>query len=426
MTTAAATIKIAIEAQTAELKKGFAQARQDVSRLEQGMSKSVAGGMAMFTAGLAAVKAGLAAAAGALRQLSDQMTALDAQAKLAVKVGMTADQLVALQHAAGLSGESVQSLSVAFVQMNNRISEATQGSGEAMKALDDLGLSAQRMNALPTDQRLGAIADALKNVPNQADKTRIAMDLFGRSGVNMLRILEGGSAGLDKFGADAARLGLALGDQRGMVEAANDAIHRMKQAWGGMVAQIAVAVAPALEAIANAITRILAAWNHLMGRSQETIGSFQGGLDAAKKRADDTSAELLAAQKKAEAEAQKLAEDTRRRAEQITTSLRTPGEQFADQMRELNALVAAGEISWETYRRGMLKAREDLMGTAGSLAATPAIGAATRAGGAFSALQQAGRERQDAERRHRQIADYLAKIYARMKDTAIQVEPVTL
>jgi len=261
----AAKIDIKLDAQTAALKKGLAESRQSIDRLGKGMSGNVAMGMAKFQAGLIAVQAVLGAVSGAMHGVVEAMRDMDRTQKVADRLGITADALNVLGFAAEQSGASQDQLNTALTQLSNRVSDAAQGIGDGKKALDDLGLSAEAINNLTVDQQLSIIADAMQGVENHSDKVRIAMDLFGRSGTELLNMLEGGSAGLNDFAAQADDLGLTLGDSREEVEAANDAINRMKRAWGALVDKIVVAIAPAIELIATALAKVVGWFNQLFG-----------------------------------------------------------------------------------------------------------------------------------------------------------------
>lgn len=57
---------------------------------------------------------------------------------------------------------------------------------------------------------LGEVADKIKGMPNGVEKTALAMELFGRSGKDMLPILNLGSEGIARMEEDAKRLGLTI------------------------------------------------------------------------------------------------------------------------------------------------------------------------------------------------------------------------
>lgn len=423
-----ATIRIAMEAQTASLQRGFNDMKSAIGGVESKMSGAVSGGLANFAAAGLAVYSAFKTAKAALDEFIRVSDNMDKQEEIAYKVGLTADQVGALQLAAKLCDADVEELNASLIKMTKTVSDAATGSGPAAGALAELGLHAGRLNDLPTDKKLGAIADAMLGVTNQNDRLRLSMEIFGKQGSGFVELLSKGSAGLNDFAGEAERLGMAFGTQRQQVDEANKAIDKIKFAWDAMVGQLVVAVAPAINAVATGIGNVLAWFNRLTGRVSQSMKTFGGGMADAKLRPGEDPAELKQA-KEAQKAADKAAEDAKRRAESITQSLRQPSEVFADTVAELNDLVKQGAISWETYQRGVRRATDEVRKGADAIGSvtTPAVGAVTRAGGAFSAVQEATRRQRDTERRHREIADYLKKIYDRQATTASPIlQPLSI
>lgn len=385
--TVASTIEIKLDAQTAALKKGFADARQSVDKLGAGLSGKVAAGMAKFHVGLMAVKSALGAIQGGINAVLGAMGQMDATQKFADRIGVSADALTVLNFAAEQTGASSETMQMALQRMTRRISEAAQGSGEAVKALQELGLSAEYLATLSPDQQFGAIADAMKNVSGQGDKVRLAMKLFDSEGVALVNTLAAGSDGLNQFGAEAESLGMLLGDQRRGIEVANDAINRMKKAWGALVQQVAIAVAPALAKIADAIASIVGWFNRLFGLS----GS--GGAAGAMK---DFGAATEAAAKKFVPMQKEVAK--------VTERVKTDAERTADIVDRVKKQMQGRESKPEK-----------------------AIGAVTRGTVAgFSAVQEANRQRRDEERRHREQVILLSKIHAALSREGLAMVEVDL
>jgi hypothetical protein len=87
------------------------------------------------------------------------------------------------------------------------------------------------------------------------DKVRIATALFGRAGIDMLPMLQGGSDALREMQRDAERLGLTFSqaDFAG-VEQANDSIERLEASVGALKRQLAIDFAPLFTVVAETIT----------------------------------------------------------------------------------------------------------------------------------------------------------------------------
>jgi hypothetical protein len=140
-----------------------------------------------------------------------------------------------------------------------------------------LKLSAEELRRLSPDEMLKQVADGLLGVTNQADKLRIATELFGRSGQPMLSLLENGSAGLREFEDEAKALGIAIDrDAIKKVEAFNDALTRLQKAFGGAKMQLMIDIAPAAERAVKDLTEIVKGLGlRQQGKGQEEPGFFR-------------------------------------------------------------------------------------------------------------------------------------------------------
>jgi hypothetical protein len=435
MAKTAAKISIQLEAQTATLKKGFDEAKAAINGLSGSMAGSVAKGMAMFNAALFGVQTALNAVQGAVASVWSAMQAMGQSTDMAARLGITEDALETLKFAADQAGSSADGMVSALDKMKNSVAEAAQGTGAGAKALQELGLSVTDMMAMSPDEQFAAIADAIQGVSNESDITRLAMDLFGRSGADLIPILKGGSEGLSEYSAKAAELGILLGDSRADADEAADAVNRMKLAWGGIVNQIAIAVAPALEAIADALATVFGWFNRLMGRAQGATGEAKKyrnlvtKISIADPLAEKEKEAAAEAARVMEEEMARAAESIKSRGESISTSLRTPVEIYRDTIAELNMLVEKGAISWDTYNRGVRKAVEEMEKGKDTLQGydTPAIGAVTRNSAAgFSAFQESKRQREDDDRRHKESIEWYRRIEEAVRASSLVLAPVKL
>jgi stress-induced morphogen len=178
--------------------------------------------------------------------VKSQMKVLDSLAKTSDALGVQQKQLQALQHVAELTGTGAAQLSVNLERMQRRIGEVARKGGQAAAALSEIGVSASEMIELPADQQLVRISQAMVGVTNSSIKASIAMDLFGRDGVRMLKMMEQlGQDGIAPTVAELESLGVSLSRMdTAKVEQANDALFRTKQVTDGVVNQIAIKLSP--------------------------------------------------------------------------------------------------------------------------------------------------------------------------------------
>lgn len=247
----------------AGLKKAVGQVgsfKSKVLKAGKSASSAIGSGLAsaakLGAAGILGLAAAATAAATALTALTfKQFGEIDSLAKMSDRLNISTEGLAGLRHAADQTGAGAETLSAGLEKMTNNISEAAQGTGTAKAALEELGLSADQLNRLTADDQIRAIADAFQGVEVQADKTRLAMDIFGRSGGALVNTLSGGSASLDAFQTEAEKLGLTIDrSSAASVEAANDAIDELMKSIKGIGVSLAPILAGFLTPLAEALT----------------------------------------------------------------------------------------------------------------------------------------------------------------------------
>jgi hypothetical protein len=201
------------------------------------------------------VALGAAAAAASAAIVSANLKTIDSLAKTADKLGLTTEALQGLRHAAELTGVSSQTMDMAMQRMTRRVSEAAQGTGEAVKAIDELGLSAESLAQLSPDQQMLKIAGAMEQVTSQGDRVRLAMKLFDSEGVSLVNTLAAGEEGLRGMINEVDELGAAISRfDAAKIEQANDAFTRGTLAASAFGTQLTVEVAPTLTAVVDLLT----------------------------------------------------------------------------------------------------------------------------------------------------------------------------
>lgn len=248
----------------------------NITSRTQGLSKglksagSMVGGFASRIGGLvtkfgplAAAITGVAGAAGMGMLVNRSFETIDALAKAADAAGITTEAMAGLQRAGELSGVSAEQVTKGVQRMQRSLSAAFQnvqaerGSAGVVKNFKQLGLSVEELRKLSPDDQFIAIGDALNNIPDAADRTRIAMETFGRDGVGMLNMFKGGAESVRAEIERTKELGLAPSrEDAALIEQANDAWADMKNSFIGVANTLAIALAPAFTGIATTVTNV--------------------------------------------------------------------------------------------------------------------------------------------------------------------------
>jgi len=172
--------------------------------------------------------------------------------KAAIKAGVSGKAISELAYAAKLADVDLAALSTSIKKMQVSLSEAKSGAKGPTEALHALGLEVANLQGLKADQQFELIADRIAQLKDPADRTRAAVELFGKSGADLLPLFEKGAAGIREAREEAERLGLVFGDEQlKKLAEADDAIKRLDAAWQGLEVTLTAKVAPALTRVLN-------------------------------------------------------------------------------------------------------------------------------------------------------------------------------
>ena len=221
----------------------------------KGTFKAVTAGLNMVKRAAFSLQSGLLAVGGVLGMgylIKQSMSTIDALGKTASKIGIATEALGGLHHAADLTGVSTETMNMALQRMVRRVAEAAQGTGEAVKALDELGISAVYLNNLSPDQQFKVLADAMESVGSQSDRVRLAMKLFDSEGVALVNTMKGGAAAIAEMEQEAERLGFRLNSKLvAGVESANDSIGRLTRYITNTFSRVVAELAPSIKAVTD-------------------------------------------------------------------------------------------------------------------------------------------------------------------------------
>ena len=121
-----------------------------------------------------------------------------------------------------------------------------------------LGIATRRQDGTlrSASEILRDVADRFARMPDGVAKTALAIDLFGRSGKELIPLLNAGSRGLDEMTAEARDLGRVISEETAKrAEHLRDNMTRLKGALEGLAFEIAPRAVPAAIRITDAMIR---------------------------------------------------------------------------------------------------------------------------------------------------------------------------
>ena len=189
----------------------------------------------------AAVAAGATVAAGAMAfAVKGAIDHADALAKSAQKAGTTVEALSRLEYAAKLSDVSLESLTGGLQKLSRSMVDVASGKGPAaaFKALG-IAVTDARGQLRGSDEVMSEIADRFSRLEDGATKTALAMQIFGKSGAEMIPLLNSGADGLAAMADESDRLGATISTTTAKAaEKFNDTLTTIQVSMQGVINKI--------------------------------------------------------------------------------------------------------------------------------------------------------------------------------------------
>ncbi|MGK0663643.1 phage tail tape measure protein [Serratia marcescens] len=193
---------------------GFVSGMDKAERASEKWGKQVQKDAAESGKALAGIASAAAAAATAvgvagyqlLKSTSEQVASTDKWAK---SLNMSTQELLAWQFAAEKAGLSGDNMADIFKDLGDKIGDAVLNkSGEAVDALNALGLSAEKLSKVSPDKQLLAIGDALGKISTNSAKINI-LEGIGNDLSKMIPLFDNNNEKLKQFIQLAKSYGVA-------------------------------------------------------------------------------------------------------------------------------------------------------------------------------------------------------------------------
>lgn len=210
----------------------------------------------------AVVIGGIKSFIGGLADAGDQI--IDTSARLGLATGEYQQWALA----AKLSGVEAGTFAAGVKKLQANISEAGAGGAKTGGIFQELGVDLRNADGTfrETTDIMGAVGEAIAELPNQADRTRKAMDAFGKAGADLNPMFAGGADGLRDLLGEFDRLG------GGYSEAAlerigelGDNTDRAEFALTSFKSEIAVSVLPMINNLIAGGTKLVASFKAVEG-----------------------------------------------------------------------------------------------------------------------------------------------------------------
>jgi hypothetical protein len=206
--------------------------------------------------GLTALAGAAAAATTALGfQVKAAIDSADSLNKMSQSAGVSTEELSKLKYAGELADVSTEMLGKSMGKLSKALVAAgTDATSQAGRAFAAMGVEVKNTDGTlrSSSEVLLDTADKFAGYKDGAEKTALAIALFGKAGASMIPLLNAGRDGLEESGKEAEKFGLVLDKKTTMAaEAFNDNLKKMDLIKQGLATTIAAKILPGLEALSE-------------------------------------------------------------------------------------------------------------------------------------------------------------------------------
>ncbi len=227
---------------------GYEQGLDKAARISEKRMKQIEATAKKVGIGIAA--AFTAAGTGLVLFLKNQTDAIASYQDVAEKIGDTAEAVASLKAATDVSGTSFDTVAAASIKLTAALSKTddeAKGVGAALKAI---GLNLEDFKKLSPVEQIDAVAKALDGFEDGANKTAVAVALFGKAGAELLPFLN------DL--ADGAERQTTL--TQAQIDAANElqeTLAALKGSYGTIKQQLAGEIIPVVLDVVKALAEVI-------------------------------------------------------------------------------------------------------------------------------------------------------------------------
>jgi hypothetical protein len=227
-----------------------------------------------FTLAIAGIAAFGAAAASIASGLSNLSAKAEALSNTASRLGASFDFVQVLDEAAKRTGLSIDEIASALQKFEVNIAKAREGSNDASKAFQRLGISQEELRNTDPTELAQRTADALAEIQDPAERAALATEVLGKKGLELLPAfasLADSQAALERFSATISDVDVER------LAGVDDSFDDVRTALQGLSQNLLAPFAGLADGVASAIADAIGGFTNLLEPILKRITPF---LDA--------------------------------------------------------------------------------------------------------------------------------------------------
>ena len=228
-------------------------------------SKAIAVGFA------AAGAAAIAFATSSVKDFADVGSAVYDMSK---RTGLGAEAISALKLAAEASGASLESVETAIKKMQMGMDDMNITSQDFNEYLEAVGITMDDIKKMAPEEQFARIGNGIANIIDPAERTRVAIEAFGKAGTEIIPMFEDGSFSIEEMSDKAKELGVSFDDlSAAKADALGDAMGELDTAFQGFKLQLGEKLAPILiDFINNYLPKIIEGVGQFIEKTKAIVG----------------------------------------------------------------------------------------------------------------------------------------------------------
>lgn len=208
---------------------------------------STMGGIDVATVAAAAGFVALAAAAvKALADITAQASqVLDTVDKMSQRLGLSTEAYQEWDYIMKMSGSDIDSMTTGMKKLNETVLSAMEGTEKSIETLLKLHIVPDELENLSQEDAFELVVERFQEMEDGAEKAALATEIFGKTGTNIIPLLNAEAGSIDVLKQRANDLGLVFDEQAVSMGAEyGDALTTMKDAFAAIGTSIGVQLMP--------------------------------------------------------------------------------------------------------------------------------------------------------------------------------------
>lgn len=225
--------------------------------------------VAVAAVGTALVMATLKAA-----KLGDQLK------ETADELGTTAENFQRLEYIGTAAGAGPEKIRASITKMQFALANAVQGSAEASKSFQKLGLDVNKLSNMDATMAFEQILGKIRELPTHTEKVKALRDIFGKGGSGLAGMVKLSAEELAQLNQEAAAFTIKEGSVQALASL-QDSIDTLGLAFERLLAEVMAPLAPMIQMVTDYLKDMLAQnADRLVSGMSEFVMLLAEGIDA--------------------------------------------------------------------------------------------------------------------------------------------------